>query len=77
MSLEAWMALPLALALYGGLFWLRSGHRGGWLGQRVRDSDWQSWRMAVEDKERELRELRAAEPKRSSYVNDSLPKEKL
>jgi hypothetical protein len=59
----SWIVLPTVLILFGGLAWLRSGH-GGKFGEAIRNSDWHSWRMAVDEKERELTELKAAEPKR-------------
>lgn len=34
------------------------------IGTALRDSDHRSWEYAVEDRERELAELRAAEPRR-------------
>lgn len=68
--MSAYWVLVVAVVLYGGLYWLRQGKRGGIIGQRVRDSDWQSWRMAVEEKERELRELRAAQPKRYCDIGE-------
>ena len=67
-----WIIIPLVLLLfgalawlllYGGFAWILSGC-GGKFGQHLRRSDWNSWRMAVEDKERELAELKAAEPPR-------------
>ena len=42
---------------------------GGRLGQAIRESDWQAWRYAVDEKEAELRALRAAEPRRGPTVN--------
>lgn len=63
MSEFAALALLLPIGLYGALAYFRSGPRGGAIGRAVRASDWYSWRIAVEDKERELAELRASEPK--------------
>ncbi len=60
-----WIVIPSALLLYGGLAFLRSGH-GGKFGQAIRNSDWHAWRFAVEEKERELAELKAAEPSRAA-----------
>lgn len=37
--------------------------RLGALGRKIRASDWDAWRDAVEEKEQELTQLRKAEPK--------------
>lgn len=60
---EYMMMLPIvgALIMYAGLAWMRSGH-GGEVGRRIRNSDYWAWEMAVEDKERELAELKRAKP---------------
>jgi hypothetical protein len=57
-----WIVIPIALILSVSLAWLRNGH-GGNFGEAIRRSDWYAWRDAVEDKERELSELKASEPK--------------
>ncbi|MFA5394947.1 MAG: hypothetical protein WC346_02900 [Methanogenium sp.] len=50
------------------IFWLiivalaRNG-KGGTLGAKIRTSDWQAWNYAVEDKQRELEQLKSIEPK--------------
>lgn len=70
-ELQPWMVLVVAAVLYGFLFWVRSGAKGGVVGRRIRDSDWQAWRMAMDDAERKLRELRAAEPRR--FTSTDIP----
>ena len=54
----------VAALLQGLLFWFRRPHSGGKVGQKIRDSDWHAWNMAVEDKERELDQLKNVEPER-------------
>jgi hypothetical protein len=58
----SWLVLPVALILFGGLAWIRSGHGGG-VGRHIRRSDWLAWRDAVDRTERKISELRKAEPK--------------
>lgn len=58
------MLIPFAVAavLLISLRWMRNGG-GGEVGRRVRCSDWRAWRDAMDEKEEELRQLRAMEPK--------------
>ena len=58
-----WIVIPVALLLVAGLSWTRAGH-GGRFGAHIRASDWYSWRDAVNEKERELAELKSADPRR-------------
>ena len=52
------------IILVSFISYARSGEtRGGKLGQRIRNSDHWAWVDAVREKEEELKELRAAEPK--------------
>jgi hypothetical protein len=61
-QLPAYSPLIAALILFSALYFLRKPGRGGSLGNRIRNSDWWAWRDAMNDKQRELDELRAAEP---------------
>ena len=60
-TLKAWSPVIFAVCAVVFLAWVRRGH-GGRFGTAIRWSDWHAWRRAVEDKQRELAELRAAEP---------------
>lgn len=62
--LKCYAPIIVAIIMVTLLTWLRSGNKGGKLGQAVRNSDWNAWRMAMDDKERELEELRRVEPQR-------------
>ena len=57
-----WLVIPFALLMVGGLTWFRSGY-GGEIGRRIRFSDRLAWKDAVNDMERDLAALKAAEPK--------------
>lgn len=61
--MSTFLPFIIAIVLIAGLSWIRRGN-GGTFGQAIRNSDWHAWRMAVDDLERKLSELRAAEPKR-------------
>ena len=56
-ELIAWS--PIIFAVFAVIFlsWVRRGH-GGKMGLAIRRSDWHAWKMAVEDREKELLELR-------------------
>jgi hypothetical protein len=58
-------ALPIAvgLILMSLLAWLRKPGKGGKVGRVIRHSDWLSWQNAVEERERQLEELKRAEPR--------------
>lgn len=60
MSLEPWMVLPLSGLVYGLLYW--AGKSDTEVGRRIRASDHAAWEYAMERKQRELDQLRAAEP---------------
>lgn len=57
--------LPLVVFIFLHLLfrWMRKGN-GGVVGKKVRDSDHWAWQYAMEEKERELDELRKIEPPR-------------
>lgn len=57
------LLIPLGLMLVMR-FYFEKPNRGGGLGRKIRSSNWQSWRDAMNDKELELEELRKVEPKR-------------
>jgi Sec-independent protein translocase protein TatA len=63
-QIPAWSPVVVAIILIILLNRMRKPGRGGAVGRAIRNSDWHSWKSAVEDKERELAELKAAEPKR-------------
>ncbi len=56
----------VAIGLQLLLWWFRQPNKGGEVGRRVRNSDWYAWSMAVKDREQELAELKAVEPKTNS-----------
>jgi hypothetical protein len=43
------------------LSWVRKGH-GGWLGNKIRQSDWHCWNEAIKEKQLELEELLKTKP---------------
>lgn len=58
----------LAAFITGAGLWIflsiaRRPGRCGTLGRKIRESDWQAWRDAVDEKERELMQLKRMEPK--------------
>lgn len=61
MTFEPWMAIPLWLAVTGGLAWLAKTDTR--VGRNLRSTEHDAWEMAVESKQRELAELLAAEPR--------------
>ena len=58
--LQPWMILPTWLLLHFGFKWLSTTDTT--IGHRLRASDHEAWRLAVESKQRELDQLLAAEP---------------
>lgn len=52
--------IPIGLFIF--LAWTRRGH-GGSIGQAIRNSDHWAWSRAVEEKKRELDDLKRMEPK--------------
>ncbi len=50
------------------IFWIvivalaRNG-KGGMLGEKIRASNWQAWNDAMQDKQRELEQLKSVEPR--------------
>lgn len=57
--ITAYICLVIIVA---ALFLIRNGG-GGSLGKKIRASDHWAWEEAVKDKERELQELKNAEPR--------------
>ncbi len=55
-----WIILPAAIVIYGLLYLLTKSDTC--IGRTLRESDHQAWQFAVEEKERELTELRGYEP---------------
>jgi hypothetical protein len=55
------MALPAMLGVHFGLSWL--GRTNTTVGRKLRASDHEAWRVAVESKQRELDQLLAVEPR--------------
>lgn len=56
-----WLTVPAVILIYIVMHLLTKSNTR--LGQKLRASDHQAWQYAVEDKERELAELRRAEPR--------------
>ena len=56
-----WIILPVGIAIYLLLHLLTKSNTR--IGAALRESDHQAWQYAIEDKERELEELRSVEPK--------------
>jgi hypothetical protein len=57
------LPIGVAIILIAVISYARSGKLGSF-GQAIRNSDWHAWNDAMQDKQRELAELREAEPKR-------------
>ena len=57
-----WILIGLFVFWVGMVIVARNGG-GGTLGGKIRASDWWAWNDAMQDKQRELEQLRQAEPK--------------
>lgn len=62
-QIPTWSPFLVLILLYSALIYFRRPGRGGKLGHRIRMSDWDAWRDAVNQKQRELDALRKVEPK--------------
>jgi len=65
-TLKTYSPIIVAICFLVFFTWIRHG-KGGAIGKAIRRSDWLAWHDAVEEKERELAELRKVEPKKEDY----------
>jgi len=63
-QLQPYWPFLVLVVMFSILTWVRGQGKGGRFGEAIRNSDWHSWKSAVDDKRRELNDLIAAEPKR-------------